>query len=248
MSDILRMPARHEHRATTPLEVPADHLGRRLRNSRIMAALLLIPALPIIGVCAVLVRLTSKGNPFYKQERVGLHGETFTLYKIRSMVIDAEGSTGAIWAQSGDPRVTSIGRFLRFTHLDELPQLFNILKGDMCINGPRPERPEFVCDLVKMVPRYEERLSLHPGVTGLAQVLAPADQDLQTVRNKLSLDLAYIANLSTERALDLRILCATVCKMVGVPQRIAARLFGLNRIDRVLVPQRATAEPARKAA
>ncbi len=230
------------------MAVPAERLGRRLRNSRIMAAFLLIPGLPIIALCAILVRLTSKGNPFYKQERVGLNGETFTLYKIRSMVIDAEDSTGAIWAQSGDPRVTSIGRFLRFTHLDELPQLFNILKGEMCINGPRPERPEFVCDLEKMVPRYTERLALHPGVTGLAQVLAPADRDLQTVRNKLSLDLAYIENLATERALDLRILCATVCKMVAIPQWIAARLFGLKKIDPVQIPQRATVAPARKAA
>ena len=100
--------------------------------------------------------------------------------------------TGAVWAQQGDPRVTFVGRILRFTHLDELPQLFNILKGDMCINGPRPERPEFVQELIQQIPRYDERLLLHPGVTGLAQVRAPADSDLQTVRNKLTLDLAYV--------------------------------------------------------
>lgn len=252
MSEILQIDIREQREQLKPAAVcgsiDARLLRRRLRNSQIIAAVLLLPALPIIGLCALLVRLTSRGNPFYAQERVGLSGRTFTLYKVRSMVIDAESTTGAVWAKEGDPRVTAVGRFLRFTHLDELPQLFNILKGDMCINGPRPERPEFVTELAKAVPRYEERLKLHPGVTGLAQVQAPADSDLQTVRNKLSLDLAYIESLQTERGLDLRILVATVLKMLAVPQGLATRLLGLNRIERVVIPGREKTTPSRKAA
>lgn len=225
-------------------------LQRRLRNSQMMAAVLLIPGLPIIGLCALLVRLTSRGNPIYRQERVGLRGEVFTLYKIRSMTLNAEAGTGPVWAQKGDPRVTLIGRFLRFTHLDELPQLFNILRGEMCINGPRPERPEFVEELARQIPRYTERLQVHPGVTGLAQVRAPADSDLQTVRNKLSLDLAYIRSLGRERAFDFRILCATVLKMVGLPQKLAAKVFGLLSVAPVEIPSAvpATEMPRREAA
>lgn len=205
-------------------------LSRRLRNSQIMAGILLIPGLPIILLCALLVRLTSKGSPIYAQERVGFRGRVFTIYKIRTMRLDAEKGTGPVWASKRDPRVTLIGRFLRFTHLDELPQLFNIVRGDMCINGPRPERPEFVEDLVTKIPRYAERLSLHPGVTGLAQVRAPADSDLHTVRRKLSLDLAYIQNLGDQSAFDLRILCATVLKMGGFPRAWVSRWFRLDRV------------------
>lgn len=221
-------------------------LQKRLRNSQIMAALLMIPGLPIIAVCALLVRLTSKGNPIYSQERVGLDGRIFTIYKIRSMTLNAEAGTGAVWARQGDPRVTFIGRILRFSHLDELPQLFNILRGDMCINGPRPERPEFVTDLAGRIPRYTERLLLHPGVTGLAQVRAPADSDLQTVRNKLALDLAYVQNLGHRAAFDFRILCATVLKMVGIHRTFAAKLFGLDRIPPVVIET--VTESERKAA
>ena len=222
-------------------------LKKRLRNSQIMAALLLIPGLPVIGICALLVRLTSRGAAVYKQERVGLDGQILTIYKIRPMTVDAEKGTGAVWAKAGDPRVTFIGRILRFTHLDELPQLFNILKGDMCINGPRPERPEFVTDLAQRVPRYTERLLLHPGVTGLAQVRAPADSDLQTVRNKLSLDLAYVENLDSQSLFDLRILCATVLKMAGLPRDFAAKVFGLDSITKVEI-EPTLAERERKAA
>lgn len=247
MTEILRLPVRDSGEPRAKTEVTPKLLRRRLRNSQIMAAVLLVPALPIIALAAILVRVTSKGSPFYSQERVGLHGRRFTLYKIRSMVIDAERETGAIWARSGDPRVTLVGRFLRVTHLDELPQLFNILKGDMCINGPRPERPEFVDELMHVVPRYEERLNVHPGVTGLAQVQAPADSDVASVRNKLSLDLAYIGNLRTERGLDARILAATAFKLFAIPQNVAARLLGLDRIDRAEIPQQRDA-PSRKAA
>lgn len=249
MANILPMPGL----ATAPSDarqtagITDALLNRRLRASRLMAACLLIPGLPVIGACVLLVRLTSRGGAIYKQERVGLDGRIFTIYKIRSMTVDAEKGTGAVWAQAGDPRVTFVGRILRFTHLDELPQLFNILKGDMCINGPRPERPEFVTDLAERVPRYTERLLLHPGVTGLAQVRAPADSDLQTVRNKLSLDLAYVENLDSQSMFDFRILCATVLKMAGLPRDFAARMFGLDRIAKVNIEQ-TMAEQERKAA
>lgn len=237
MANIIPMPglATPAHDARQAAGITDALLSKRLRNSRLMAAILLIPGLPIIVCSALLVRLTSKGNPIYKQERVGLDGRVFTIYKVRSMTVNAEAGTGAVWAQQGDPRVTFVGRILRFTHLDELPQLFNILKGDMCINGPRPERPEFVADLSERIPRYTERLLLHPGVTGLAQVRAPADSDLQTVRNKLTLDLAYVQNLGKQTAFDFRILCATVLKMAGVPRAITAGIFGLDRIDPVSI-------------
>jgi lipopolysaccharide/colanic/teichoic acid biosynthesis glycosyltransferase len=119
-----------------------------------LAALLLIPSLPIIGLLVVLVRATSRGPGIYRQIRVGKHGRTFWMYKIRSMRQDAEAGTGAVWAQQRDPRVTPIGRVLRKLHLDEVPQVFNVLQGEMSFIGPRPERPEFVHVLAKQIPDY----------------------------------------------------------------------------------------------
>ena len=163
----------------------------------LLAALaMLVVAAPIMGICALLTRLTSKGPVIYRQERVGLNGRTFTLYKLRTMRVGAESATGPIWAQGdNDPRIEPIGHVLRRTHLDELPQLFNVLKGDMSLVGPRPERPYFVNQLKQQIPDYELRLAVKPGITGLAQVRAGADHNIRDVRRKVKLDCLYIRRM-----------------------------------------------------
>ncbi|HYX25270.1 MAG TPA: sugar transferase [Thermoanaerobaculia bacterium] len=168
-------------------------------------ALLLLAALPVIGLCALAVRLTSPGGVLYRQVRIGRGQKPFTLYKLRTMRLDAEGDSGEVLAQPGDPRLTSIGAFLRRFRLDELPQIFNVLAGSMSLVGPRPERPGFVQRYLKEVPGYAERFSLAPGLTGLAQVNGDYHSSPQ---NKLRYDLAYMANWTLW--LDLSILLRTV--------------------------------------
>lgn len=169
-------------------------------------------SLPLMAFIALLVKLTSRGPAFYKQERVGRNGRTFTLLKLRTMRVDAETQTGPIWSAGGsDPRVTPLGAFLRKTHLDELPQLINVLRGDMSLVGPRPERPHFVDRLKHEVPEYERRLSIRPGITGLAQIRAGADRTLRDVRRKLRLDLMYIRHMCWW--LDFLILAKTVARV-----------------------------------
>lgn len=168
-------------------------------------ALLLLAALPVIGLCALAVRLTSPGGVLYRQVRIGRGQKPFTLYKLRTMRLDAEGDSGEVLAQPGDPRLTSIGAFLRRFRLDELPQVFNVLAGSMSLVGPRPERPGFVQRYLKEVPGYAERFSLAPGLTGLAQVNGDYHSSPQ---NKLRYDLAYMANWTLW--LDLSILLRTV--------------------------------------
>jgi lipopolysaccharide/colanic/teichoic acid biosynthesis glycosyltransferase len=181
----------------------------------VLALLLLVVTAPAILVCWLLVRLTSCGPGFYSQQRVGLRGRIFSIHKIRTMCDCCESCTGPQWSQAGDPRVTPLGRLLRVTHLDELPQLWNVLCGEMSLVGPRPERPEFVPVLAQAIPRYTERLQIRPGVTGLAQVQWPADTDLDSVRRKLAFDLCYLQRRGLW--LDLRILLATAGKVLGVP-------------------------------
>jgi sugar transferase (PEP-CTERM system associated) len=166
-------------------------------------------ALPLIGGVALAVRLTSRGPVFYHQRRVGLHGELFTVHKFRTMCTDAEAATGPVWAsKAGDPRVTPVGRFLRRTRLDELPQLWNVLKGQMSFVGPRPERPEFVNGLIKDIPYYGQRHVVRPGLTGWAQVRYTYGASKEDALEKLQYDLFYIKNLSI--ALDLYIIFETV--------------------------------------
>lgn len=172
-----------------------------------LALVLLVLSLPILFLAALLVRLTSRGPAFYSQTRVGKGGRPFTIYKLRSMYVDSE-ARGAQWCKKGDPRVTPFGRFLRRSHIDELPQLWNILKGDMALIGPRPERPEFVPQLDAAIPGYKERLQVLPGVTGLAQVHLEADSDLDSVEKKLAMDLYYVKHLGFW--MDLRIFLATI--------------------------------------
>jgi lipopolysaccharide/colanic/teichoic acid biosynthesis glycosyltransferase len=171
----------------------------------------LIVALPIIGVLAVLVKLTSRGPVFYKQDRVGKGGRVFKIVKLRTMVEDAEARTGPVWATADDPRETPLGRILRRTHLDELPQLWNVLRGDMSLIGPRPERPVFVEQFKREIPHYTERLAVRPGITGWAQVNHVYDQSVEDVRRKVEFDCEYIQRMGWR--IDLKIMVATVARM-----------------------------------
>jgi sugar transferase (PEP-CTERM system associated) len=163
---------------------------------------------PIMAVVALAVKWTSAGPVLYRQERVGQHGRVFTVLKFRSMRQDAEAGTGAVWATKNDRRVTPIGRFLRRSRLDELPQLVNVLRGDMSLVGPRPERPEFVKQLTEQIPFYGQRHVIRPGLTGWAQVRYTYGSTVEDALEKLQYDLFYIKNLSIP--LDLFIIFATV--------------------------------------
>jgi lipopolysaccharide/colanic/teichoic acid biosynthesis glycosyltransferase len=161
---------------------------------------------------ALLIKLTSPGPVFFRQERVGLRAEVFTVYKFRTMRQDAECETGPVWAQKHDPRITPLGRFLRKTRLDELPQLWNVLKGDMSFVGPRPERPEFVSSLSAQIPYYNLRNIIPPGLTGWAQVRYRYGATVEDAKRKLEYDLYYIKHMSI--ALDLLIIFETVKTVV----------------------------------
>jgi sugar transferase (PEP-CTERM system associated) len=173
----------------------------------------LILAFPLMALVALAVKLTSPGPVFYHQRRVGLHGRLFTIHKFRSMQRDAEAATGAVWAsKEGDSRVTPIGRLLRRTRLDELPQLWNVIKGDMSFVGPRPERPEFVGDLTREIPFYGQRHIVRPGITGWAQVCYTYGATAEDALQKLQYDLFYIKHLSI--ALDIFIILSTIKTVV----------------------------------
>jgi lipopolysaccharide/colanic/teichoic acid biosynthesis glycosyltransferase len=193
------------------------------------AAALLVLTAPLILLSALLVKLTSQGPAFYTQTRLGRSGRPYTIYKLRTMTNNCERQSGVRWATANDPRITPLGRFLRKSHLDELPQLWNVLKGDMSLVGPRPERPEFVPALEKAFPHYRQRLLVRPGVTGLAQIQLPADTDLESVRRKLAYDLFYVRHASLW--LDLRILAGTAFKMVGTPFPFLRKLFLMPSVE-----------------
>jgi len=161
-----------------------------------ISAFSLVILFPLIMMIAVLIKLESRGPIFFKQERVGENGRVFVLYKFRSMQDDAEKETGPVWAEDMDDRMTRIGSFVRKTRIDEIPQLFNVLKGDMSIVGPRPERPFFVEQLAKKIPFYVKRHSVKPGVTGWAQVRYSYGASLEDAKEKLQYDLFYIKHMS----------------------------------------------------
>jgi len=190
---------------------------------RIGALLLLVVSAPIIFVAGLLVKLTSRGPVFYAQIRLGRRGQPYRMYKIRSMTHDCERLSGARWATQGDPRVTTVGRFLRRSKIDELPQLWNVVRGEMSLVGPRPERPEFVPQLERAIPHYRDRLLVCPGLTGLAQIQLPADTDLASVRRKLAYDLYYVRHKSL--LLDVQILLATALYVLGIPFAVSRTLF-----------------------
>lgn len=161
-------------------------------------------AFPLIIVIGILIKLESKGSCFYNQIRVGKDGRLFRIYKLRSMHVDAEKG-GPQWAQENDPRVTKIGRYIRKTRIDEIPQLINIIKGDMSVVGPRPERPYFIEEFKKEIPEYIHRLTVKPGLTGWAQVNGGYEL---SPRDKLERDLYYIKNQSI--LLDIKIILKTI--------------------------------------
>jgi exopolysaccharide biosynthesis polyprenyl glycosylphosphotransferase len=194
-------------------------LGPRVRNLRIqaiysmiIAGFALLVVSPLLLLVAIAVKLTSPGPVLFRQTRVGMNGLPFTVYKFRSMVADAEAKTGAVWASRSDPRVTPIGRFLRKTRLDEFPQLFNVLRGEMSIVGPRPERPEFVQTLSELIPFYRQRHCVRPGITGWAQINYKYGETVQDTIVKLEYDLYYIKNVSL--SLDVFVMFHTVKVML----------------------------------
>ncbi|HQZ37466.1 MAG TPA: TIGR03013 family PEP-CTERM/XrtA system glycosyltransferase [Vicinamibacterales bacterium] len=174
----------------------------------VLAVVGLSLAAPIMAMVALSIRMTSPGPVLYSQRRVGKDGQTFTIHKFRSMQVDAEAATGAVWAQTGDPRVTPVGRILRRTRLDEIPQLWNVLVGDMSFVGPRPERPEFVADLRSQIPFYGQRHVVRPGVTGWAQVRHRYGASVDDALQKLQYDLYYIKHQSI--AFDIFIVVETI--------------------------------------
>lgn len=176
--------------------------------STVLAAALLILSAPVSLLVAVLVKLTSAGPVLFRQQRVGRRGKIFVLYKFRSMYADAEARTGPVWATRDDPRITPVGRWLRKFRLDELPQLVNVLKGDMAMVGPRPERPEFVEKLIEQIPFYRQRLAVKPGLTGWAQINHKYGDTLEDAVTKLEYDLYYIRHLTP--ALDAYIMLHTL--------------------------------------
>jgi sugar transferase (PEP-CTERM system associated) len=190
---------------------PQNLFYQRVTNISV-AVVGLVLAFPFILLTALAVRLSSQGAVLYRQTRVGLDGALFTLYKFRSMRADAELATGAVWAQKDDPRVTLVGRIIRRIRFDEFPQLFNVLRGEMSMVGPRPERPEFVRALNEQIPYYRQRHCVRPGITGWAQISYKYGDTLQDTITKLEYDLYYIKNMSA--TLDTYIIFHTLKAML----------------------------------
>ncbi|HEX4169754.1 MAG TPA: sugar transferase [Bryobacteraceae bacterium] len=180
--------------------------------SLILGLVGLILTAPLMLFAALAVRLSSKGPVLYRQRRTGLDGRSFTLYKFRSMYVDAEARTGAVWAKKDDPRITPAGRWLRKIRLDELPQFWNVVRGDMTIVGPRPERPEFVELLAQQIPYYRQRLAVKPGITGWAQINHKYGDTQLDAMIKLEYDLYYIKHIAP--ALDFYIIFHTIKVML----------------------------------
>ena len=191
---------------------------RRRRTKRMfdlaLASAGLLLAFPTMLAIATAIRLGTLGPVFYAQERVGCGRRSFRLLKFRTMRVDAEQETGPVWSWDGDPRVTALGRVLRATHLDELPQLWNVLRGEMSLVGPRPERPHFVEQLEPIIPGYAERFEVLPGITGLGQLRSGYDCTLQTVRRKTRCDRIYVRRACA--LLDARILMETFLRVTAL--------------------------------
>ncbi|WP_270938171.1 exopolysaccharide biosynthesis polyprenyl glycosylphosphotransferase, partial [Falsiroseomonas oryzae] len=174
----------------------------------LLGSILVVATLPLLLLTALAIKLDSPGPVFYRQERVGRGGRVFDLFKFRSMVVDAEASGSPVWASKQDSRITRVGRFIRLTRIDEIPQVLNVLRGDMAFVGPRPERPAFVEQLAGIIPNYNARAVVKPGITGWAQVNYPYGASVEDARMKLAYDLYYVRRRSL--FLDLLILVATV--------------------------------------
>lgn len=237
LPQVLHTPAVRTLEPQRPESAVALHVEPRLRSeianrllNLLVASVALLLVSPIILLCAVLVKLTSRGPIFYRQVRVGidqrwkqkgrdderrardLGGRAFTIYKFRSMYVDAESRSGAVWARKGDPRITPIGRIMRKTRIDEFPQLLNVILGDMNIVGPRPERPTIFARLCEDIAHYPVRQRAKPGITGWAQINHSYDTCLEDVRTKVRYDLEYLQRQSL--AEDIRIMAKTVPVML----------------------------------
>ena len=212
------------HRPILSRKLESKRTGKAILDFAI-ALVLFVVTFPLMLMVGLLVRLTSYGPAIYSQLRVGRGGKPFWIYKFRTMRHECEKGSGAQWSHPGDSRITVVGRFLRASHLDELPQLLNVLFGQMSLVGPRPERPEFTPRLTQVIPSYERRMLVRPGVTGLAQVQLPPDSDLNSVRRKLQYDLWYIDQGSVW--LDLRLILCTAMKVVFLPMPLCCRLLGV---------------------
>jgi lipopolysaccharide/colanic/teichoic acid biosynthesis glycosyltransferase len=232
-----------------------DYLYKRAFDI-VFAAIFLLLAAPLMLLIALFVKMDSKGPVFYSQTRVGLnrrrsgerrqmsrlqkavsqdrrqarnsYGRVFQVLKFRTMSVNAESNGQPVWCQRNDPRVTRVGNILRKTHLDELPQLINVLMGDMSIVGPRPERPEFVSRLREIVPNYEERLKLKPGLTGLAQIRHRADEAVTDVKKKVRYDLLYLKNASCWT--DMKIVVGTLPLALGLSSEQMKKSYESERI------------------
>jgi exopolysaccharide biosynthesis polyprenyl glycosylphosphotransferase len=185
----------------------------------IFAFSILLFTSPVMLLTSLAIKFDSKGPVLFKQERCGLNGKYFSIYKFRSMKQDAEKLTGPVWSTKDDPRITCVGKFVRKVRIDELPQMINILKGEMSLVGPRPERPFFVEKLSQEIPYYKRRLKVRPGITGWAQVKHKYDESVEDVKEKLKYDLFYIENMSLR--MDFKIMFRTVFVM----------LFGKGHFD-----------------
>lgn len=174
----------------------------------VISFLILVLTLPMSFFVAIAIKLDSKGPVLFKQERIGMNGKKFKIYKFRSMYQDAEKNTGPVWSTKNDPRVTRVGKILRKLRIDEIPQFVNVLKGEMSLVGPRPERPYFVEQLSGQIPYYQRRLKVRPGITGWAQVKHKYDESIEDVKVKLRYDLFYIENMSLR--MDIKILARTI--------------------------------------
>lgn len=190
---------------------PWEESLKRLLDMMV-SVIVLVVGLPFWILVGLIIKLDSLGPILYKQERVGKNGKLFNIYKFRSMTADAEKTSGPVWAQKKDPRVTRVGAIIRRLHIDEIPQFINVLRGDMSLVGPRPERPFFVDKLAGELPLYKRRLKVRPGITGWAQVKHKYDESIEDVKLKLKYDLFYIENMSWR--MDLKILFNTLYVMI----------------------------------
>jgi lipopolysaccharide/colanic/teichoic acid biosynthesis glycosyltransferase len=191
----------------------------------VLAIVFMAVAAPLIVLLAAAVKLTSRGPAFYSQVRLGKDSRPYRIIKLRTMLHNCEGPTGPQWSTSNDPRVTRLGAFLRATHLDELPQLWNVVRGEMSLVGPRPERPEFVAKLEQAIPDYRVRMTVRPGITGLAQVNLPPDTDIDSVRRKLKYDLQYMRRFGL--LVDLKLLACSALYLARVPFHKSSKLVRL---------------------
>lgn len=205
------------------------YFRRRYVVDRFVAGILLVLSSPLTLILFLLIKLTSPGPGFYRQNRLGLDGETFQIIKLRSMVSNAERPGEAIWSVKNDSRITSLGRIMRRLHLDELPQLWNVAKGEMALIGPRPERPEICVHLADQIDDYYYRITVKPGVTGLAQINLPPDETIEDVQRKQILDVLYIDE--ADLWLDSRMLVATTLRMLGFGGETVMRIMRLCRRD-----------------